>query len=1182
MTSLSKGNGDFSMPWLAVLLVFVWLGIFNTVMAAENQPPSATGQALSTKEDTKKSITLSGKDPEKKKLTYAIVRQPAHGTLTLSGNKATYVPTKDYFSPAGLPDSFTFKVNDGLLDSALATVTLNVTPVNDKPIALGGSAIAVKNTVQEIALSATDVEDDVLSYIPATKSKKGGVVVLKANNLVSYTPKKDYLGVDSFTFTVKDSQKAVSTAATITVNVEEVKCSLPDPKDENNNVIRNLTCEDKARLNYFGVRVDPWLHSQVNADFDQTGIILEEYSKEGVNRAIDINPIISQLQAFDALIDANEANVDDKAFEKHGKLVMAFLKEAQTVINANVYFEGNAKNTSEAAVRANIIISFVEALLDTALKDSTCVAFLEKKTTKSSSCITSLSSALTSLQKVPGMEKVKFSSPQKMKASFEAFVNLIATIGAAYDYTEAFTVKEKRKAAWGLAGSIVAVLRSSISLSYAGAERTEGIPANEVGYWMASALENVATPFINIAKNCDGVSIETEELPKCFSTMAQEVGKQALNTTIAIMGNIQMIRTISDMNESLVTSAVLKEFLLAGAANHKAVYIKYGVPYNSNGLLDFISGGRENVEFLHFGALIEAIGKKKFGFTGMAAYDPWFVWAVSKQAFSIEDVRSSVAYYYSRIVNETPMNFNSPDIFLFSSSNVRGEAAITVEFNAADIRVKKGSLVCFNEDSDHTSENPLRHLLYFGDTPTREFTLKFARTASSWVRCNLYSVTGIYLGSKSIPVSIEGYDNDGDEMLDQWEIDKGFDPKNPADAAEDKDADGLSNLEEFKHNTNPKEADTDGDNFTDKQEVDAGTNPLDGTKYPSTLTAPQNLHATPGDGTVTLSWDAVPNAASYRVCLAGQHSDAGGTTAICLPNVAWGDYSNWWDAVSSTTATLKTLPDGSTPLINGTAYKFQVLAQAADGSKSPFSAEVSATPQKITSGATGKLNDTGITTCADNYQNNLPCPQAGFAGQDAEFGRDANQATNNDADGHAGFSFTKISSTGAELPSTASEWSCVKDNVTGLMWEVKTDDGGLHDKDWTYTWYELDETKNGGFAGRQNEGSCGSTSQCDTTGYVSSVNTATWCGVNDWRMPTHQELLSIVNFDKSDLLIDPLYFPNTQPVPFWSSSPAVLPVGYDYTYDQGTAKVVSFGTDGVAVEAMKGANFSVRLVRGGQ
>lgn len=540
------------------------------------------------------------------------------------------------------------------------------------------------------------------------------------------------------------------------------------------------------------------------------------------------------------------------------------------------------------------------------------------------------------------MEAVKFVDSQKMSTSIETFVNLMGVMGALYDYKEAFSSKERREATWGLAGSIVAVLRNSISLSYAGSERTEGIPANEAGYWMASALDNVATPFITIAKSCDGVSIETEELPKCFSTMAQEVGKQALRTTIAIMGNVQMIRAISDMNESLVTAAVLKEFLLAGAANHKAVYDKYGISYGNRSTFR----SKTIMEYIQFGFLIKAIGKKEFGAEGMSFYTPALFWVVNKQAFSIEDVRSSVDYYYSRIVNETPVSFNSPDIFLFSSNDVRGEAAITVEFNAADIRVKRSSLVCFNEDSDHPSENPLKHLLYFGDTPTREFTLKFARTSSSWLRCNLYSATGIYLGSKSMPINIEGYDNDGDEMLDQWEIDKGFDPNNPADATEDKDNDGLTNLEEFQHNTNPKESDSDGDNFTDKQELDAGTDPLDGTKYPSTLTAPKNIRATSGDGSVTLSWDAVPNAESYRICLAGQHSGSEGTIKVCRPNVPWGDYSNWWDAVSSTTATLKTLPDGSTPLVNGTTYTFQVLAQAADGSKSPFSSEVSATPDE--------------------------------------------------------------------------------------------------------------------------------------------------------------------------------------------------------------------------------------------
>ena len=41
----------------------------------------------------------------------------------------------------------------------------------------------------------------------------------------------------------------------------------------------------------------------------------------------------------------------------------------------------------------------------------------------------------------------------------------------------------------------------------------------------------------------------------------------------------------------------------------------------------------------------------------------------------------------------------------------------------------------------------------------------------------------------------------------------------------------------------------------------------------------------------------------------------------------------------------------------------------------------------------------------------------------------------------------------------------MRDNVTGLMWEVKTDDGGLRDKDWTYSWYNPDATTNGGSAG---------------------------------------------------------------------------------------------------------------------
>lgn len=183
---------------------------------------------------------------------------------------------------------------------------------------------------------------------------------------------------------------------------------------------------------------------------------------------------------------------------------------------------------------------------------------------------------------------------------------------------------------------------------------------------------------------------------------------------------------------------------------------------------------------------------------------------------------------------------------------------------------------------------------------------------------------------------------------------------------------------------------------------------------------------------------------------------------------------------------------------------------------------------------TGLLNDTGITTCSNASSNNLACPQSGYPGQDAEQGRDTTH--NNNSDGHAGFSFTKLDANGNALPAGAGSWSCVKDNVTGLIWEVKTDDGGLRDKDWTYTWYNPDSNSNGGSAGTQNGGSC-SGSGCDIQAYVQAVNGQGLCGASDWRMPTIKELEGIVSLDRINPAIESGYFPNTRSMDYWSASP---------------------------------------------
>ncbi|MBP8282815.1 MAG: DUF1566 domain-containing protein [Chromatiaceae bacterium] len=222
---------------------------------------------------------------------------------------------------------------------------------------------------------------------------------------------------------------------------------------------------------------------------------------------------------------------------------------------------------------------------------------------------------------------------------------------------------------------------------------------------------------------------------------------------------------------------------------------------------------------------------------------------------------------------------------------------------------------------------------------------------------------------------------------------------------------------------------------------------------------------------------------------------------------------------------------------------------------------------------TWPLNDTGIDWCANGTTNYLACPVAGWPGQDAQDGRDATQ--DNDADGHAGFTFTKLDANGNALAASASAWSCVRDNVTGLIWEVKTDDGGPRDQYWIYTWYNPDPATNGGSAGTPDStNNCYDPARCDTAKFAVDVNQAGLCGASDWRLPNREELRSIVDNSSRYLpTIDTAWFPNTYSDWYWSSSPDANSTPVAWVVD------FYFGTDGLN---LKSEGRPVRLVRGGQ
>lgn len=218
--------------------------------------------------------------------------------------------------------------------------------------------------------------------------------------------------------------------------------------------------------------------------------------------------------------------------------------------------------------------------------------------------------------------------------------------------------------------------------------------------------------------------------------------------------------------------------------------------------------------------------------------------------------------------------------------------------------------------------------------------------------------------------------------------------------------------------------------------------------------------------------------------------------------------------------------------------------------------------------------------------------QDGLLGRDAVARQDIINTTNvlgKTGAGEAGFDFTKISNSGnplapgAALGAGSANWACTRDNVTGLVWEVKVDDDTHpRHRDWTYTWYNSTGINDGGSVGADGGGACLAAGRCDTEKFVADVNAAGLCGANDWRMATREELRSIMHYGRPAPAIDPGYFPDTDPLDFiWTGSP--------YSGDTATAGNVgirnaawNFAADGRGGIAYKTAALRVRLVRGGQ
>ncbi|HCG5421312.1 tandem-95 repeat protein [Vibrio parahaemolyticus] len=169
-------------------------------------------------EDTSTVIKVLGNDTfegDGKVVSLDTNNGPANGTVSVNPDgSVTYTPNDNYHGT----DSFTYIVTSGGVSES-TTVSVDVTPVNDAPVAKDDIATTQEDTVVTIDVlpNDTDVDGDKLSIQSATVPEAQGKVEIVDGKLV-FTPAENFNGDAEITYTVTDGQLTDEAKVTVTVN----------------------------------------------------------------------------------------------------------------------------------------------------------------------------------------------------------------------------------------------------------------------------------------------------------------------------------------------------------------------------------------------------------------------------------------------------------------------------------------------------------------------------------------------------------------------------------------------------------------------------------------------------------------------------------------------------------------------------------------------------------------------------------------------------------------------------------------------------------------------------------------------------------------------------------------------------------------------------------------------------
>jgi VCBS repeat-containing protein len=177
-----------------------------------NDAPVASAAAATTNEDQSTPLTLVATDVDGDALSYD-VGTPTRGVVQGIAPNLVYTPSTN----SNGVDHFNFSVSDGHGGADTKSIDVTVKPVNDAPIATGGSVTTAEDTTVAFELGASDVENDPLTF-SVLSAPEAGATACGANGACTYNPPANFHGTVTITYSVSDGQASDSGVFTVVVD----------------------------------------------------------------------------------------------------------------------------------------------------------------------------------------------------------------------------------------------------------------------------------------------------------------------------------------------------------------------------------------------------------------------------------------------------------------------------------------------------------------------------------------------------------------------------------------------------------------------------------------------------------------------------------------------------------------------------------------------------------------------------------------------------------------------------------------------------------------------------------------------------------------------------------------------------------------------------------------------------